>query len=215
MLSGPSFIPDDVQNALVLFHGYGADGNDLFSLTPYLKKHFPQMAFFTPNAPQKIFGGGYEWFSLDDYFEKENLDDDYLNILSKRAKESLPLIQEYISSIKKQTNLHEKNIFIGGFSQGGLMACQTAFHQTETFSGLILMSPVPPATIPSNAQKTDILITRGGIDNIIPLKAASLTKPLFETHGFNTKEIIDPFAPHTISEIHLNGIIKFIQSHLS
>ena len=31
------------------------------------------MAFFTPNAPQKIFGGGYEWFSLDDYFEKENI----------------------------------------------------------------------------------------------------------------------------------------------
>lgn len=215
MLDGPSFVPNDVQKALILFHGYGADGNDLYSLTPFLKNSFPSMAFFMPDAPTPTFGAGYEWFSLDDYFEKETLDENYLNILSQRAHEKIHLIQEYISNIKKQTGLKNKDIFIGGFSQGGLMAAQTIFNETEKFAGLILMSPVPPYNIPSLVQKPNVLITRGDMDTVIPEQAANKTKPLFENSGFHTTEIIDPFAPHSISQLHLNQIISFIQSNLS
>jgi phospholipase/carboxylesterase len=215
MLNGPSFVPNDVQKALILFHGYGADGEDLFSLTPFLKKIFPHMAFFMPNAPQVTFGGGYEWFSLDDYFQKPCLDEDYLSILSQRAKEKLPLIQEYIQDIQKKTNLLEKDIFIGGFSQGGLMAAQTAFAANNSYAGLILMSPVPPFDIPQNAKKIPVLITRGEQDTVIPKMAAQRTKPLFKENNFNPIEIIDEYAPHSITDKHLEGIIQFINSNLS
>lgn len=215
MLSGPSFIPNDVQNALILFHGFGANGDDLYSLVPYLKNHFPKFAFFMPDAPSITFGGGYEWFSLDDYFEKQNLDEEYLNVLTERAKEKIPLIQEYLLNIKQKTNLQNKDIFIGGFSQGGLMAAQTVFHEKEVFSGLILMSPVPPNGVPASTLKQDVLITRGGMDTIIPPLAAKLTKPMFDAQGFNTKEVIDFSAPHAITQMHLDEIISFIQSHLS
>ena len=104
MLNGPSFIPKDPKNALILLHGYGADGADLFTLSEELKKHFKNMAFFAPNAPTVTIGGGYEWFSLDDYFSKPTLDINYLNILETRAIEKLPIVEEYISQ-KERTNL--------------------------------------------------------------------------------------------------------------
>ncbi len=215
MLTGPSFIPKNPKQALILFHGYGADGEDLFSLNNFFKKAFPNMAFFTPNAPDMIFGGGYEWFSLNDYFNQNELSLEYLSVLSERAKEKIPLIQEYIEQIQEKTNLQKKDIFIGGFSQGGLMAAQTLFHEKSSFAGLILMSPVPPAQIPTETKKTDVLISRGEEDSVILPEAAKLAAPLFKDCGFQTTQIIDPFAPHAISDMHLKGIIQFIQSHLS
>ena len=214
MLNGPSFIPNNPQNALVLFHGYGADGEDLFALTSEFKSHFKNMAFFSPNAPSISLGGGYEWFSLDDYFSKPSLDFEYLKILERRAIEKLHLVEEYISNIEKQLHLQRNHIFIAGFSQGGLIASQTAFKSDKEFNGLILMSPVPMATINESAIKIPVLLTRGLQDYIIPNQAAELTKPTLIHHNFSVTESIDPFLGHGIGKQHIDAIIQFMQKHI-
>ena len=53
------------------------------------------------------------------------------------------------------------------------------------------------------------------MDTIIPPLATKLIKPMFNAQGFNTKEVIDFSAPHAITQMHLDEIISFIQSHLS
>ena len=214
MLNGPSFVPKDPKNALFLFHGYGADGTDLFALTEELGKHFKNMAFFAPNAPTVTIGGGYEWFSLDDYFSKPTLDINYLNILETRAIEKLPIVEEYISQIEVQYQIKRENIFIAGFSQGGLIAAQTAFQSKSSFNGLILMSPVPMVNISSAANKIPVLLTRGLQDTIIPFEAAELTKPTLIQNNFEVTESIDPFLGHGISSQHLEAIIQFIQKNI-
>ncbi len=214
MLSGPSFVPKEPQNALILFHGYGADGEDLFTLTTELKKHFKNMAFFAPNAPTITFGGGYEWFSLDDYFSKPELDIDYLKILETRAIEKLPIVEEYISQIENQLNIKRNHIFIAGFSQGGLIAAQTAFKSNTCFNGLILMSPVPMISIESTAKKTPILLTRGLQDTVIPPQAAQLVKPLLVRNNFSVTESNDSLLGHGISSQHVDALIQFIQKHI-
>ena len=213
MLSGPYFIPQTVKKALILFHGYGADGDDLFSLTQSFKNVFPNMAFFAPNAPEISIGGGYEWFSLDDYFSKPTLDESYLTTLQKRAIDILPTVFEYISFVQEQTKLDAKNIFISGFSQGGLIAAQTLFNSEEIFNGLILMSPVPSISINKEKNNTPVLLTRGGKDMIIPPEAAKITRPLFEAAGFKIQESIDQNLEHGISFQHIEQIIQFIQNH--
>lgn len=214
MLIGPTFVPKETKNALILFHGYGADGDDLFSLTDQLKIHFKNMAFFMPNAPYPTPHFGYEWFSLNDYFEKNNLDIQYLNELKERATKTIPIVEKYIQDISQNLHLSKQNIFIGGFSQGGLIAAQTAFNSNEPYAGLILMSPVPFINIPESALKLPVLLTRGLEDNVIPLQAAELTKPALDNADFCTTESIDPFLGHGISQTHLNCLIEFIKTNI-
>ena len=214
MLKGPSFTPKDPKYALILLHGYGADGNDLFSLTEYLKNYFPQMAFFAPNAPNETSFLGYEWFSLDDYFSRTSLDISYLKELQERALKVVPQIDEYISKIESDLNITRENIFIAGFSQGGLMASQTAFQSQQSFKGLTLMSPVPMAEIFPETKKIPVLVTRGLQDEVIPPQIAELTIPILKEHGFDVKESIDPFVAHGISQIHLNTLIQFIKENI-
>lgn len=214
MLTGPSFIPKSTKYALVLLHGYGADGNDLFSLASHLNPVFPEMAIFAPNAPSQTMLSGYEWFSLEDYFSKTNLDISYLNELSIRGLKTMPLVEEYITSIETKLNIPRENIFIAGFSQGGLMASLTAFHSKQKFKGLILMSPVPMASIPTTANKIPVLLTRGLQDDVIPSKISEMTRPILEKNNFLVQESIDPYTAHGISLIHLSALIQFIKENI-
>ena len=52
ILSGPSFLPEDeTKRAVVFFHGYGANGHDLYGLSSFLKWSLPQTAFYDPKSP--------------------------------------------------------------------------------------------------------------------------------------------------------------------
>ena len=48
-----------INNEIVIFfHGYGADGSDLISLSDAFSKILPNAVFYSPNAPQKCEMGG-------------------------------------------------------------------------------------------------------------------------------------------------------------
>src|ERR1043165_4980031 len=70
-LQGPSHLPKGKPTAaVILLHGYGADGNDLIGLAPFFAQALPQAAFHSPHAPTPLEGGwgsGRQWFSLATY----------------------------------------------------------------------------------------------------------------------------------------------------
>ena len=82
-LSGPvkNSITGKTNKVVIFFHGYGADGNDLISLSDSFINTLPDAVYYSPNAPEKCeMGGlGYQWFpikqnndgSLDFNAEKE------------------------------------------------------------------------------------------------------------------------------------------------
>ena len=87
-----------VNNEIVIFfHGYGADGNDLISLSDAFSKILPNAVFYSPNAPQKceMGGMGYQWFPIkqkNDGSLDLNAKNDILN--------SVKLINRYIDEIE-------------------------------------------------------------------------------------------------------------------
>ena len=89
MLSDEKYIPQNAKNAVIFIHGYGADGKDLIGLGKELMPDLPETAFFAPNGTKQMMFGGYEWFSLDDYIPREAISVDYLDVLTKRAYESV------------------------------------------------------------------------------------------------------------------------------
>src|ERR1051325_10517867 len=72
-LQGPSHGPANGQaatTAVIVLHGYGANGDDLIGLAPYFAKSLPGAVFYAPNAPQPWEGGGFggrQWFGLQGY----------------------------------------------------------------------------------------------------------------------------------------------------
>ena len=55
------------QQAIVLFHGYGGDGNDISALAINWQRFLPDAVFICPDAPEtcSVNPQGYQWFDLN------------------------------------------------------------------------------------------------------------------------------------------------------
>ena len=70
-LSGPRLDPAEggpARSAVLLLHGYGADGNDLIGLAAEWAPALPETMFFSPHAPYPCEASsfGRQWFGFQD-----------------------------------------------------------------------------------------------------------------------------------------------------
>ena len=106
-LSGPvrRSSSDQVNELVIFFHGYGADGNDLISLADHFAAVLPNAEFFAPNAPDycEMGGVGYQWFPIsqningtldlgarDEILSSVNVIDDWINDLISKKMSNPP-----------------------------------------------------------------------------------------------------------------------------
>ena len=63
------------ENAVILCHGYGGDGNDISIVANYWKNFLPKTLFLCPDAPEicKVNPSGFQWFDLMDQTPEETL----------------------------------------------------------------------------------------------------------------------------------------------
>ncbi len=213
MLSGPSFTPPIIDTALILLHGYGANGDDLASLYHQLAPQIPNLAVFAPNAPTQIMQNGFEWFSLDDYFANDKINADFITTLTLRAQKATNLVQEYIHHISHTYNINANQIILAGFSQGGLIAANAALTYNEKLKGAIIMSGVP---IDTNAitptQNPPILLTHGKIDTVVPIQALDINEKNLQAAHCPTTMYISPNLEHGIDNNCITHIIDFINA---
>lgn len=218
MLTGPSYVPSNVERIVILCHGYGSNGHDLMGLVPYLSQKLPNTAFYCPNAPYPIMYDGYEWFSLSDYTGLSNMVSlDYLDKLIERAKKPSDLLQSYIEHIKKQHNLKGTDIALGGFSQGGLMALYTGLTGNTDFAGLIGMSSVPLVfnkTLGLEQVKNNppVLLTHGTADNVVPLSGMNLNTQELEKANISVQTFTSIDLMHGIDDGCLNTVYLFLKT---
>jgi phospholipase/carboxylesterase len=219
MLVGPSFIPNEVTKAVVLCHGYGASGSDLADLIPELASSSPQTAFFCPNAPQELSFGGYEWFSLNDFQPESMYNISYLTTLIKRAQPSVLLLTDFCNHICRNYQIPSSQIIIAGFSQGGLIALQTALTFSSPVAGTIGMSAVPILIgdnfpIDSIKQKPSVLLTHGSSDTVVPPLAFDLNIKQLKSIGINPTTFVSEGLGHGIDYLCLQQIKLFLKQYL-
>lgn len=211
MLEALSFIPEKADSAIVLCHGYGADGNDLFTLKDRLLQDLNKTAFACPNAPKPLMFGGYEWFSLDDYQPDKMQTYAYLQECTKRAQAGAAAFQDYLKDFIDKTGIPMNRLILGGFSQGGLIAALAAFHEDKAPAGLMMMSAVP--LLPSETFKrhsVPILITQGLSDPVVPPEGADITSKTLQDLGNHPHVVRILGLEHGIDEICLNESTAFI-----
>ena len=84
-----------IENAIILLHGYGGDGQDISMLSYGWRRHLPNTIFICPNGHEKcaINPTGYQWFDLS----KD--DPEYILNESKKAETKL---NKFLNEIKNE-----------------------------------------------------------------------------------------------------------------
>src|SRR5690625_2643382 len=106
-----------VKSLVILLHGYGADGRDLFGLAEPLSPHLPDTVFLAPNAPERCRNNpaGYQWFPIP---WLDNSDEEEMRHAFSRSAE---LLDAYITEAMQQEGVTAAQTALVGFSQGTMM----------------------------------------------------------------------------------------------
>jgi phospholipase/carboxylesterase len=150
---------------LFLLHGWGSNEMDLIGLS----KSLPQnLLVVSVRAPFTREGGGYMWYDLQfgNGMFKENLE---------QAQQSKAKLNSLISAIIKKYEVDTNNIFLGGFSQGGITSLRAGLSLPVQFKGLICLSGRYPNELnlqnisSARKQRTHIFVSHGTADAVIPI----------------------------------------------
>lgn len=163
-LSGPMLPPKSggaPRQAVILLHGYGADGSDLIGLGHHWGPLLPDALFIAPNAPSPCGGNpfGFEWFPLSV---------DRIAGRIEGAKNAAPVIIEFLTDLWTQTDIRPADTFLIGFSQGAMMALHvgTALPQPVrgivSFSGAFVAADGFPVV-----DKTPVALIHGELDQVV------------------------------------------------
>ena len=148
----------DPKHLLVMLHGWGANAEDLVSLSSLLT--LPDYQLLFPNAPfsHPEVPGGLAWYALET--------EEYEGI-----QESRQLLKNWLLSLEQTTGVPLSHTILSGFSQGGAMSLDVGINLPLagvcSLSGYLqfkpqkLSSSIPP-----------ILIIHGQQDMVVPVQMA-------------------------------------------
>ena len=201
----------EINNAVILLHGYGGDGKDISMLTLNWKRHMPNTIFICPNGhePCAINPSGFQWFDLT----KE--DSNYILEQSFIAENK---IKQFIDEVKQEFNLTNGQICLSGFSQGCMMSINVGLTAEEQFLCIVGFSG---KIIDQNNLKkrikntTNTLLIHGDNDQIVPPTYLLEAKDFLLREKINVDTHLIKNCGHNIpieaSSLALNYILKKIE----
>ncbi len=178
--------------SITLLHGYGANGKDLIGIAtfPEFKDlNFDWYFLEAPLSPPELAAfGGRAWFNLSMQNFMNNMSsnnfEDFYKLESNEFTQSFESIKQSLWNLELES---DKKHFIGGFSQGAMMAAHIFFENMPAWSGAVLMSGAPFQHMNWN-------------------KNSSPSKPIFQSHGYN-----DPVLPVKCGE----DLTKYLKANNS
>ena len=198
----------EIENAIILLHGYGGDGKDISMLSLNWKRHLPNTIFICPNGhePCSINPSGYQWFDLTK--------DDPKYILEQSIKAENKL-SKFINEVKNEFNLENNNICLSGFSQGCMMSINLGLTSESEFCCVVGFSGKIIDQRDLKLRKkisTNIILIHGDSDQVVSPNYMLEAKDFFirnsikiETHLIKNG---DHHIPIEASSIALNYILK-------
>ena len=179
-LSFISLSPEDDSLSLgviFLLHGFGANMRDLVDIAPMINQK--DFIYIFPNAPFEINSGfnqkAYSWFDFDNLNEIKESE----KILENTIEESLGLF-----------NIDKDKIYLGGFSQGGMMTMHADIIHQNLFSGLLILSSTKISQIDLNIDLSinpRVFLAHGVNDSIISINQGQETYRKLISKGLNVE----------------------------
>ncbi|HQU28356.1 MAG: alpha/beta fold hydrolase [Nitrospira sp.] len=169
---------------VVLLHGFGAPGDDLVPLTPYLQTR-QDVRFLFPAAPLSLnfgMGDARAWWMLDmERLMRARAQGQWeaLSLEIPRGLESARTrLADLLQVATHELAVPQNQLVLGGFSQGSMLALDYALHSDISLAGLILLS----STLIAKNQWLAALPARQGL-------------AVFQSHGQE-----DDILAHTVAQ---------------
>lgn len=202
--------------AVILCHGYGADGEDLASLAQplaqWLEGSADQFKFVFPNAPfsppEFAAFGGRAWWPLNmerllalsqanKFSELHDVEPPGIDLATRQLAEC---VQSVLDSLPEYSSYA-----LGGFSQGAMVSLNAALRTDIPvpecliqFSGTLICQPQWQAELSvGRLATTRVLQSHGRWDTILPFSSAMSLHELLEGHC-QSNQFMAFDGPHTI-----------------
>jgi phospholipase/carboxylesterase len=182
--------PADATTTCVLFHGFGAPGDDLVSLADALGG---PVRFVFPAAPLELgglYGDSRAWWMID----MARLERDRAGSTDRRNEvpDGLPAARDQVlrllEQVGSQFSVAADQIVLGGFSQGAMLALDVALHRAAPPAGLILMSGTliaNPVWQPRMATLAGVpvMLSHGRHDGLLPFHMTEVLRDQLTASG--------------------------------
>lgn len=165
------------EGALVLFHGRGADENDLFPLLDLLDPE-RRLVGATPRGPMSLPPGGAHWYVVREigYPDQDTFDASY------------ELAGAWLEGFASETGVPPERTVLGGFSQGAVMTYSLGLGRGRPRpAGLIALSGFIPTVEGFEADVSPplppVAIGHGTYDPVISVEWSRQAKEQLERAG--------------------------------
>lgn len=202
------------NKAVVFFHGYGANMDDLAPLQNYLDPKGVCHWYF-PNGPVKIpFAGMWEgraWFPIDmAELERAMQVGTHRRFSDKSPAEFLTSLSMMLETISELQKKHE-HVIVGGFSQGAMLASHIASRLPVEALVILSGTLLDQSGLAQNyhTRSVPFFQSHGDQDPLLGLGEAKALYESLETKGF--KGLWAPFrGGHEIPEGTLRALGAFL-----
>jgi len=195
------------QKMVVLMHGWGADSQDLVPLAPMLAAADTKMAVIVPDAPDICSANpfGQQWFEL----ASPDLASD---IIARACRDGVPIIHQMLDSLSADFGVASENIFLGGFSQGGMIALSAGLDYSRPLGGIYCLSGgwLTPHQSIAQENSLPIFLAHGAIDPVVPLAMMEASRAALLSAGLAAQSLVRPAMPHSIDEAVIEALAGFI-----
>ena len=198
------------KNAVILCHGYGGDGKDISLLANYWQTYLPDTIFICPDAPEKcdVSPTVFQGFDLMEQTEDK--------ILTKSLVAEIKL-NNLIDEVKKNNELLDSQIAIGGFSQGCMISLQTGIKRKNKikcilgFSGKIINIGHLEKNINS---RPNIILMHGDKDEVVSVDFLLEAKNFFYRNNYDIETKIFKNIEHRIPTEGSSLGLEFLKKNL-
>ncbi len=214
----------DISSTVVLLHGFGAPGDDLVGLAPYL--HAPHTRYVFPAAPLELgglYGDSRAWWLLDLARLEASLGSGNMRTWIAEVPEGLDNARvqmgRFLDQLQARYSIANDQLVLGGFSQGAMLSVDTALHRAAPLAGLVLMSGTLTAEsvwkpLFAKLAGVPVIQSHGRHDMLLPYAIAEALRDRLVAAGANV-EFHSFLGGHEIPPAVLSAVTKFLASRAS
>jgi phospholipase/carboxylesterase len=207
-VDGPRLAPakGPAKWLVVLCHGYGGDGNDMFGLAAPLQRYLPDAAFFSPDGPVQTGGGGRAW-----YVDTPNSPDPKWREHAQIA--AVPMMNAFLDAELARLKLTPDRLILIGFSQGAATSLNTGLRRAAPPAGLIAFAGnVVAEGLPKAQGGPPVLLIVGSEDPGERNGRQAQSLAALKAAGFPAQGHIIPGIGHTIDDRGIRLAGEFLQA---
>lgn len=181
---------------VVLLHGWGAPGDDLVPLGSEIDAP-PGTRYVFPEAPLSLqmgFGESRGWWMLDIEKRQREIAAGRARNLSREVPTGLAESRAKVIALldELERRLGAKQIVLGGFSQGAMLACDVALHTGKPLAALVMLSGTLLAadewtSLMPKRKGLRVFQSHGSIDQLLPSFMAEQLRDLLIQAGLSVE----------------------------